>query len=124
MKALFSLLALALLVAPFMIVNAAPDLKPATKTGIFEVPLPSGARLIKGIPAKPGKEAQQIYAIKAATEQIIGFYEKYLPLKGWSLYAITNRPDRIVYQKVLAVIAISVDEKKGTFTLQGHKSEP
>jgi hypothetical protein len=122
MKNFIGILSLASLIAMSLAVNAETELKPAIKPGLFDAPVPKGAVLIKSVPQKGGKDAEQTYSIKATSKQIMDFYEKYMPLKGWEIFSKPNKPNWLVYQKGIAIIVISIDEKKGAFLLKGHKT--
>jgi hypothetical protein len=101
---------------------AETELTPALKPGLFDAPVPKGAILIRSLPEKAGRDAEKKHRIKATPKQIMDFYEKYMPLKGWGAFAKPVKPNWLVYQKGNALVVISVDDKNGTFLLKGHKS--
>lgn len=99
--------------------ESASTLSKSGKTGLFNIPLPVGARLIESVPARPPQhDAKARYSFSASAADIIAFFDREMAQAGWLLTGPSSESGRY-FKKGRIEVLILVNGRDGSFTLMG-----
>lgn len=113
---------LIVVMAGLLIHSVMPTSRPKLgyRSRLFDVPLPSSARLVSNPRRDPGSgnEPYEEYAVTGTQQELTGFFERELIQEGWMRYG-TVTEGRLVFRKDRGMVGILVDPQGGRFTLLG-----
>jgi hypothetical protein len=103
--------------------SPANPLPAATRTGLFGVLIPTGARLISSLPETTAQDATEAYQTSLSASAIRDFYRKEIRRSGWTNEGgVSNRDmgvEVLNFSKPSMLLAIVINLDGGSFVLMG-----
>lgn len=88
--------------------------------GLLEVPLPTGAKLVKRTPgdAEASRDPREEYRLDATEADLSGFFARALREAGWRKEG-TSTPTLLIYRKGGSMVAVLIPKGGGRFEIMG-----